>query len=105
MSAAVVQSANAKYADMTVSYFAIHPESERLFYWQCLIIALVLESAVEVPYAVGFDVQPLPTALTIFFELIFVVDVCVNFTIGFVDSFTHDTIMDVRITRWVWVRR
>jgi potassium voltage-gated channel Eag-related subfamily H protein 7 len=81
-----------------VSRLAIHPESERLFWWQCLIIMLVLESAVEVPYAVGFHTQPLPTALTILFEIIFVFDVCINFLIGYVDSYTHDTIMDVRLT-------
>jgi potassium voltage-gated channel Eag-related subfamily H protein 7 len=63
-----------------------------------LIIGLVLESAVEVPYAVGFEHEPLPKALTIFFELIFVLDVFINFLIGFVDPFTHDTIMDIKLT-------
>jgi hypothetical protein len=68
-----------------VSHLAIHPESQKLFYWQCLVVVLVLESAVEVPYAVGFDEQPLPLSVTIIFELLFVIDVCINFFIGTVN--------------------
>jgi hypothetical protein len=77
------------------SRYCIHPESSRLFWWQCLIIVLVLESAAEVPYAVGFDQQPLPLGPMILVELVFMADVCLNFFIGYVDSFTQDTIMDL----------
>jgi potassium voltage-gated channel Eag-related subfamily H protein 7 len=36
--------------------------------------------------------------VTILFEIIFVIDVCVNFLIGYIDSFTHDIIMDISLT-------
>jgi hypothetical protein len=77
---------------------AVHPDSTALFWWQCMIITLVTFSAVEVPYVVGFDSQLLPSFVTVIVEIIFLGDVCLNFLTGYVDKFTHDTILDIRLT-------
>jgi hypothetical protein len=74
----------------------LHPDSRPLFWWQSVIVMLVLETAIEVPFTVCFEGSSLPLALTIVFETIFVVDVGLNFNIGYVDPFTHDTVMDFK---------
>lgn len=73
----------------------IHPHSHFKFYWDMFIIGLSLINAIYVPVEIAFSIQtPSMEGINYFMDVVFVMDIFVNFrTIQF-DERTNDPITD-----------
>ena len=103
MSAAVLKVHHARQKDAQRETRAIDPNSRFFWLWNFLILCLVIESALSVPFKLAFEVTGTRWLLCLI-EVIFVADICVGFRTGYVDEHSGSVIRDAALIRNRYLR-
>ncbi|CAH1788601.1 unnamed protein product [Owenia fusiformis] len=87
--------------------FVIHPFSMFRWYWDMLMVSVLIVTLIMLPYVIAFDLAQLTTTwmvINLVFDALFLIDICLNFRTGIVNQRTEEVILEPKKIAWSYCK-
>ncbi|XP_042195899.1 potassium/sodium hyperpolarization-activated cyclic nucleotide-gated channel 1 [Callorhinchus milii] len=91
----------------TAGYWIIHPYSDFRFYWDLIMLLLMVGNLIIIPVGITFFAESTSTVWIVFniaSDTFFLLDLIVNFRTGIVVEDNAEIILDPKVIRWKYLK-
>lgn len=81
----------------------IHPSNPIAFAWSMIMIALIFIVSVTTPYTLVFQLEGTTDYFSDFSDILFIIDIFVNFNLGYIDDYTNKVEMNRMKIGWKYL--